>query len=371
MKKTKKGILLFIKVPPPITGATLMNKYVLDSKLISNSFSIRSIQISYSKSIKDFGKYNPGKFLYMVKILFNLIFESVFHRPLLIYFQISPLGVAFYRDLVYISVIKLFQIKIVYHLHGKGIKQKATNKFLRALYKYAFRHTELICLSSLLLNDVEDVYRGSIYIVNNGIPDLADISIDSSYQKRNKGNTLILFLSNLIISKGILDFIESLRILSGKNVDFEAIIIGAESEIDSIFINDKLKEYKLADKVLYLGSKYDAEKNGILSNCDILVFPTMNDVWGNVILEAMQLSKPVIATREGAIPEIIENGETGFLVDKHNPEQISDKLEILINNPELRKIMGDAGNKKYRDKYRLEIFESNLNNVFEKILIKI
>jgi glycosyltransferase involved in cell wall biosynthesis len=370
MGKTENRILLFIKVPPPITGATLMNKYVFDSRLLKEKFIIRSIQISYAKSVKELGKHNGSKIIRIMKILFKLIYESIFHRPRFIYFQISPLGIAFYRDLIFVSIMKLFHIKIVYHLHGKGIKQKVANKFHQILYKYAFRHSEIICLSPLLINDIEDVYNEHIHIVNNGISDISGGKISFSRQKQNQKDILILFLSNLIITKGILDFIESLKILSDKNIGFASIIIGAESDISSKFLTDKLLDYQLTDKVSYLGSKYGSEKSELLSSCDILVFPTSNDVWGNVILEAMQFAKPVIATREGAIPEIVDDGKTGFLVDKHCPEQIAEKLEILINSPKLCKIMGEEGRKKFLKKYTLEIFESNLNDVFEEILGK-
>jgi glycosyltransferase involved in cell wall biosynthesis len=370
MKETKKRVLLLIKVPPPITGATLMNKHVLGSELLKKKFKIRAIQISYAKSVKELGRYRFSKFICFMKILNRLFYECTFHRSNLVYFQISHIGIAFFRDLVFVFIIKLFNIKIVYHLHGKGIKQKTGNNIYKYFYKFAFRNSEIICLSPLLVNDIEDVYEGNIHIVNNGIPDVSNEYIISLPCKVINRKTKIIFLSNLIISKGILDFLESLRLLLSKNIDFEAVIIGAESDIGSEFLNEKLKEYKLTDIVTYLGTKYDYEKEEILFGCDILVFPTKDDVWGNVILEAMQLGKPVVATREGAIPEIVENEVTGFLVDKHSPEQIAEKLEIFINNPKLITLMGNAGRKKYLEKYTFEIFESNLKDVFVEIMNK-
>jgi len=84
----------------------------------------------------------------------------------------------------------------------------------------------------------------------------------------------------------------------------------------------------------------------------------------------MQFGIPIIATREGAMPEIIDDKITGFLVDKNQPEQIAEKIKILFNDEELRRKMGEAGRKKFLEKYTLEIFEQNMKKVFDGILRK-
>jgi len=82
----------------------------------------------------------------------------------------------------------------------------------------------------------------------------------------------------------------------------------------------------------------------------------------------MQFGLPVIATIEGAIPEIIDDVITGFLVEKNSPDQIADKIEIFVKNPSLIESMGKAARKKYEEKYTLEIFEKNMKEVFDKVL---
>jgi glycosyltransferase involved in cell wall biosynthesis len=278
---------------------------------------------------------------------------------------LSPFGAAFYRDLIYITLIKVFHIRIVFHLHGKGIKQLCKYKIRQLFYKYAFRNSDIICLSDLLKSDLEDVYKGTIHIVNNGIPD--ELIIDSETQKSHE-KLQILFLSNLLKSKGIIDFIESLKILSGKDITFYANILGAEGDIEPVFLNDKIRELNLSNEINYLGTKTGEEKNKIIEGSDVLIYPSLNDAFPLVLLEVMRYAKPIIATREGAIPEIVDDGRTGFLVEKHNPGQISEKLEVFVRNPGLIKIMGDAGRKKFLQNYTMDIFESNLKNVFEEVL---
>ena len=85
----------------------------------------------------------------------------------------------------------------------------------------------------------------------------------------------------------------------------------------------------------------------------------------------MQFGLPVVSTYEAAIPEIVDNGFTGFLVDKNAVIQLAEKIEILIADPNLSKKMGDAGRKKYEQEYTLEIFEEKMIDVFQEVSYEI
>jgi len=364
---TNRIILFFLKIPPPITGATLTNKRVYDSLLINEHFSIRKIPISYANSLNALGKINTHKIYTFFSILLKLLKELLLNKPAIVYFQISPLGSAFYRDAIFVLIIKLFKTKILFHLHGKGIKEASKNYLNRMLYKSVFHNSDIICLSTLLVSDIENVFKGKIHIVNNGVPDAA-LGKFKVIERKQTDPINILFLSNLIKSKGIIDFIQALRILNNKNINFIASIIGAEGDFSANELSSIIAEANLTHKVKYLGAMYGEDKNDIIASNDILVFPTKNDIWGNVIIECMQFKLPVIATKEGAIPEIIDDGITGFLVEKDSPDQIADKIEILKKNPSLLETMGKAARKKYEEKYTLKIFEKNMIDVFEKVI---
>jgi glycosyltransferase involved in cell wall biosynthesis len=367
MKKDKKRILLFVKVPPPVTGATLMNLRVYESELLKNNFIIRSIAISYIKKLDEMGKWQLVKILKIISVFFKLLNELVFFRPRFVYFQISPHGFAFYRDLLYVSLIKLFRVKILYHIHGKGMKVHVKNKNKKRLYTFAFHREEVICLSNLLKGDIEDFFDGKIHIVNNGIPAMSKNEI-SQIQKIDNRNVRILFLSNLIKSKGIVDYVDALEILKDRDVSFEANIIGATADVTVRELNDYIKQKNLEAFINYKGSKYGTDKNEIIANSDVLVYPTFNDAFPLVLIEAMQFSIPVIATYEGAIPEIVDDSITGYLVEKNAPQQIAEKLKFLIENPEQRKAMGMAGREKFEEKYTLKVFENNLLKLFDEVI---
>jgi len=349
-------------------GLYEMCSYVKESQIIMDNF--------YSKYLLLYVANSKNKLLYIIFSFFNLIkyaikliFILLFSRPKIIYFAISPVK-TFYRDLVYIFLIKLFNIKLIYHLHGKGInKFAAKNRINLMLYKWAYKNVVVICLSPLLKGDISDIYNGTIHIVNNGLK-------TSAFHLRKKQENplpILLYLSNLIKSKGVFDYIEAVRLLVEKKAQFKAFIAGGKGDTKPEILQNLINKYKLNNYLELLGPLYGQEKTDMMLQSDIFVFPTYyeTETWGLVIMEAMEAGLPVISTPEAAIPEIVDDGVTGFLVKKKQPDQIAEKILILINNPILRKQMGFAGRKKLLEKYTVEIFEKKLVEALKTIIKKI
>ena len=84
----------------------------------------------------------------------------------------------------------------------------------------------------------------------------------------------------------------------------------------------------------------------------------------------MQFSLPIISTFKGSIPDIVDDGVTGFLVNQRDIEALAEKLELLIRNKELREDMGKNGRMRYLHYFTLNHFESNLTNILNKCLYK-
>lgn len=362
----KKKILFLIKLPPPVTGATLMNQRINNSTYLQNKFTIRTVSASYAKDVSLLNKFHIKKLLIFCVTICKLLIELISYKPDLVYFQISPLGMAFLRDSLLVILIKLFRRKIVFHIRGKGIQKRLNGKNLLArYYKFIFYKTDVICLSELLTYDMKDFELRKIHIVNNGLPDHFTNEV-----KKNKESLKVLYLSNLMKEKGILDFIDAVEIVVNKGYDIEAIIIGKESDISAEELNWLIESKNISNNVTYDGPKYGDDKYKILNNCDILVFPTYYSVeaFPGVVIEGMQFGLPVISTTEASIPVMIDDGITGFLVDQQSPIQNAEKIEYFVNNREMIKQMGKAGRKKYLAKYTFDKYERNIENVFMDVL---
>jgi hypothetical protein len=129
----------------------------------------------------------------------------------------------------------------------------------------------------------------------------------------------------------------------------------------------KTGESKISDSVFYLGKRYGNEKHDVFLNADIFILPTLNETFGLVNLEAMMYGLPIITTDEGGIPDVVENNNTGFIIEKENSKLLVEKIEFLIKNESLRNELGQNGREKLLSKYTLAHFENNLSNILTSL----
>ncbi|WP_259342417.1 glycosyltransferase family 4 protein [Bacteroides intestinalis] len=138
-----------------------------------------------------------------------------------------------------------------------------------------------------------------------------------------------------ILVKSIQSLMDSNRL---KN-DIIVLVIGiSENSEDSNSLRQLIAEAGLNRKIMSLGIRNDI--NDILNISDIYLQPSRTEGLSLSIMEALNYSLPVIGTRVGGIPEIVHEGENGYLFEKENVEELSDRIEILVNNREVREMMG-------------------------------
>jgi len=362
-----KRILFLGQFPPPLHGVSLMNSYVLNSGLIKNNYHMEIIDLKLVKSISKLQRFT---FLKIIKTFFcgcKIVYKVLDKKPDLVYFTICPTGYAFYRDAFYVGLLKFLNLKIVFHLHGKGIKNNCQKNIIKKyLYTWVFKNTDVICLSNRLSEDITEVYKSIPFIIPNGIalrPKFNRI-VNSS-----KGSTpQILYLSNYLRNKGILVLIEALEILNNQGYQFNARFVGAPADLTIKFLENIIVNKNLTKVAKVLGPLYGNDKYLEFQKTDIFVFPTYNDVFGLVNLEAMQYNLPVISTFEGSIPDIVIDNETGFLVETQNAQMLSEKIAILLKDKYLRIEMGKKGYERFMNNYTLRHFEDNMYNTFQSIL---
>lgn len=365
MNKNRPKILFYVPLPPPVHGAALRNKSLVESKVLNSAFEIIVIPFNFADSVHDIGRLSIWKLTKMIGRLYTVIHTMLRFGPQLVYFNFSTYGYALYRDFLFALIFKSFRTNVVFHLRTQGVKSQSTSSnFKRGLFKTAFKNATVICLSDYLAKDVEDVYRPHPVVVNNGIEDV----FPNYTLSLGRSIPVVLFLSNLSRTKGILDLIGALEILKSESIPFEALIVGGEGDLLMKDINAELEIKSLTSCVRLLGPLFGEEKFKLYCSTDIFVFPTCFEAFPGVVLEAMQFCLPVVSTFEGAIPEIVEDGVTGLLVQKQNVNDLAEKLKILLNDEALRKALGNNGRSKFVEKYRLHDFENKMVKAFNDIL---
>lgn len=362
----KNRILFLLKIPPPITGATIMNKFVYDSVLLKRSFDLQRIDIHYATSANDLGKNKLGKIGIFLKTYIKFLNSLFVYRPKFIYFQPSIFGFVYYRDLVFLMTGRILGLRFLLHLHGKGIADVAAkSKIKKKLYELGFSKQFLIVLCENQKSDIDFAKPEKIFIVPNGIPDSAR---PSDLTTATESKFRFLFISNLFISKGIYDLIDAVVKLKEHNDQFVVDVVGAEGDINTIDLELVLKKNKIEQNVFIHGANYNDEKYAYYEKANVLIYPTHLDLMPLVILEAMQFSLPVIATKEGAIVDLVYDGKTGFVIDKGDIVALTDKMKYFMDNRSMAENMGRNGRKVYEEKFTLEKFENNMLNTFNEVL---
>ena len=213
-----KKILFILHLPPPVHGSSVIGLQIKESKIIKVDYDCHYINLGTSKSINEIGSYSIGKILRYISILFQVINELIKHPPSLCYFAITVKGIGFYKDALVILLIKLFKVKLVYHLHNKGVSTRQNKLFDNFLYKKIFNNAEIILLSKYLYPDVQKyVPENHIHYCPNGLPDIRFKTQNKDHEILNNNHPVgtneveILFLSNLIESKGVFVLLEACK----------------------------------------------------------------------------------------------------------------------------------------------------------------
>ena len=367
----KPKILFILHLPPPVHGAAMVGQYIAQSQLINSNFDSSILNLQTSACLAECGKGLLSKIWIFLRLYLKVITNLWGKRYDLCYLSINAKGPAFYKEMIVVLIVKLFGCPIVYHYHNKGVSEHQKNWLSNLLYRLQFSNSRTILLSRRLYSDVAKYIRPEqVYYCPNGIPDAnSDRPIEFLHNKRIEKNAReVLFVSNLMKSKGVLVLLEAFKILHTKAVPFHAVLIGAPMDIDQKELETFLQKNGLSEKVQYVGKKYGAEKSEYFERAELFVFPTLNDVFGLVNLEAMQYGLSIISTDEGAIPEIVIDGFNGYILAKNDPLALAEKIEFLLERPDLRLIMGQKGRERFLQKYSYQKFEKTFVQTLMKIL---
>ena len=223
-------------------------------------------------------------------------------------------------------------------------------------------HDRIVAISESLkefLYKVEGIDKEKITVIKYGLNPEQLASVSTKSNKRLTLRTefkiphdyiIIGNVARLISQKGYPYLIDAFHDLVKERFKIVLVIVGEGLLREEL--QNQVRYLGLEDKVFFTGYRTDAIQ--LMSEFDMFVFPSIWEGFGLVLLEAMALSKPIIASNVSAIPEIVVDGETGFLVTPKDVSGLKNAMKKLIVSPDRRKLMGEKGRKRLKSEFSVE-----------------
>lgn len=195
-----------------------------------------------------------------------------------------------------------------------------------------------------------------------------------SYQARqtNLSKIYLVSIARLVEKKGLQYSIQAVAQLISYYPNIEYQIVG-----DGILKKDLqqlIEQLNVSANIKLLGWKTQQEVSQIMENADIVLAPSVTSQDGNCegipmcLMEAMATGLPVISTYHSGIPELIEDGKSGYLLPEREVDGLAQRIEHLIVNPELRLKMGQAGRQKIETDYNIELLNDRLEKTLQELI---
>lgn len=272
------------------------------------------------------------------------------------------------RLILPIIAAKLTRKPVILLFAGSSHWQRNLNKnFMTAIIFFISTSVQILCdkviiYSPILISELNlEPRRHKILIAHEHFLDLKTFTITTSYLNRPP---LIGYIGRLSGEKGVQHFAQALPAILNGRQNLKALI-GGDGEM-KCSTESSLREKCIADRVDMPGWISRDKLPQYLNRLRLIVLPSYTEGLPNIMLEAMACGTPVLATPVGAIPDIIVDGKTGFIMENNTPECIAENVLRALSSPDLERI-AEAGRRFVVENFTFDKTVKNWKRILEEI----
>lgn len=270
-------------------------------------------------------------------------------------------------------ICRILRIPVISVVTGLGytyLHQQGIFHWISAIYKVAFKRVKKLIVYN---QDDFDFFTTNKIVDESRCRKIPGEGIDTRYFSPRSSDHFgrpftFLFIGRLMRDKGLLELVESVKILRERKVQFNCQVMGYmhfgnPSEIS----NDRLLEWIEEHTITYVGSTNDVRP--YIAEADVIVLPSHREGLSRVILESMSMAKPVIVTDVAGLKDLVVHHENGLVVPVKNPTALADAMEYIIQLPAGELIeMGQVSRIKAVKKFDVEVSTNMFMGVVEEVL---
>lgn len=344
----------------------MMYKMLMESAFV-NAFDITFLELKFWSYAKH-KKVTFDKIFKMIKYWFALVTMMITKRPRYVLFNMSFDRMPFLKDYLFCVTASYLGGRVVLHDMGQYLPEldNAAPAWMKRLIRHLLSRTHaIIVMGEKVKKEYVPYFNPErIMVVPGCVEDTAHLPTG---EIKKEGKTQVMYFSYLSQTKGIWTALKAMPLVIAQDPNVYFTFAGP---VESPELKDKIyhyvKEHGLELYFSYVGYVEDVfKRTTYFRSCDIFIFPTLRDVFGLVLLHAMAESRPVIASVEGTIPEIIADGVNGCLFEKGNEYQLAQKIILLAKDDRKRLQMGHANRQKYLSTYAPHVYGKQMIDVFK------
>jgi glycosyltransferase involved in cell wall biosynthesis len=384
----------------PLSGGTGSYVYYLTNELIKNDYTTSVITSYYHNKDIKINKKQQAFFVKTPKapIIRSFLFAAAAFRKLRKIKNFDPIDIIHAN----LPLVPSFAIPIdvgrtvisTVHSTWKGeaeaIKYEPYNrlnsneKFMVSfnwLLKFFEEKTiekskKIIAVSDFTRRELLKYYNikeNQISVIHNGV-DIKKFSPSLNKDKvkqelgLKKEDVNILTVGRLYARKGLFTLIKSMSKVYKKFENVKLIISGKGQSNEMTKLVNYAEKLGIRKRIIFTGYFPDAKLPKLYQAADIFAFSTFYENLPFAVLEALSSRLPVVTTKVGGIPEMIDDGKNGFLVPQANSMELADKIEYLIENPAKATEMAYCARKTIEDKFDWKIIVKKVIRVYQKNL---
>jgi glycosyltransferase involved in cell wall biosynthesis len=183
------------------------------------------------------------------------------------------------------------------------------------------------------------------------------------------GRCQAVYVGRLSHLKGTYDLIAAIALLLRSSVDFTFVLIGVgQTAEDDERVARLVAEHQFGDRVVLAGRVSDEEKWRILAESQVMVFPSLGELFPVTLVEGLAAGLPIVTTSVDYLPRLIVHAENGLVVPPGSPHDLANALLALSRDPEMRQRMSRANRLKFEKEFALDVVAGKLREVYQGIL---
>jgi len=359
-------ILICGILPPPNFGHSMVYKMLMASSFPA-AFETKFLNMQFW-TYGAHKKVTIDKLLKMVKYYVLYVGILLFWRPKYVLYNSSFYRMPYLKDLMFCSTAIMLGRKLVFHDLGQYVRE--LDESLSGFKKSALRWMLKNMGGSIIMGEkVRQDYEGladqkKIFVVPGTTDDSKDIKAPVA---KNPQQINVLYFSHLSRLKGVYTVFEAVSLILDERKDV-IMTFGGPLENDEVKVALEGLQQRYPGRINYAGYiEGEIERTKLFRQADIFIFPTLRDVFGLVLLHAMAEGLPIVASREGTVPEIVPDGIHALLVEKGHAKALAENVLRLAADPARRQQMGQANRRRFEDTYALEKYGQAMIRAFQQM----